>query len=54
MEEVTLAEFIADVEKGLICDTVFVGNTTNRIYGKSVKGMAGKPNPYKIVWAKVP
>jgi len=54
MREIPLAEFITDVENGLIVETVFVGNTTNRIYGKSVKGMAGKPTPFELVWAKVP
>jgi len=54
MREITLNEFIEGVEKGLISDTIFIGNNVNRVYGKSVKGMADKPNPYEIVWAKVP
>jgi len=54
LREITLAEFIEGVEKGLISNTTFVGNTTNRIYGKSVKGMATKPENFELVWAKVP
>jgi len=54
VKEISLAEFISDVQEGLIKETVFIGNTTNRIYGKSVKGMADKPDRYELVWAKVP
>jgi len=54
LREIPLAEFIEGVEKGLISNTTFVGNTTNRIYGKSVKGMAAATVPYELVWAKVP
>jgi len=52
--EIPLAEFISDVEEGLISEVVFIGNTTNRVYGRSMKGMAGKPTPYELVWSKVP
>lgn len=49
-----MAEFVADVEAGFISDMVFIGNTTNRVYGKTVKGMADKPQRFEVVWAKVP
>lgn len=47
MEEITLAQFIADYEAGLISDPVVV---KNKIYGKSSKYIA----PFKIVWANIP
>jgi len=54
MREITLTEFITDYENGLISEVVYVGGAQNRVFGRSVKGMAEKPGRYDVVWAKVP
>jgi hypothetical protein len=50
----TLAQFITDVEDGLISDifSITVG-TEKRVYGKTPKGQANNPKRFIVVYAVV-
>jgi len=51
VRQITVAEFIDGYEKGLISDIVVV---KDKIYGKSVKGMATSDASFETVWALIP
>lgn len=50
VEETTLEDFLDAWAKGYISDVIFI---RNEVYGKDVRGMADKPDLYKIVKAMV-
>lgn len=53
MRQITLQEFLEGYEAGLITEVVCI-DSQKRIYGRSVKGMVDRSEPYEIVWAQLP
>lgn len=51
MEQITIQEFIDDWREGLIFEPLIF---QDRVYGKSVRGMAQAAERFKIVYADIP
>ena len=49
--ELSYAEFLEDWDRGLIRE---VQGTADKLFGKSVKGQAGNPRGYILVYCVVP